>query len=83
MLDEILTAREVAKLLKCSMSKVYELNIPGQLPASYKIFDGEKGLRWLLSDVKAYLYEHQLPEREPAETNQPFVAVGPLKEEAI
>jgi excisionase family DNA binding protein len=52
---EILTAKEVASLLKCSVAMVYRLRESGELPESYKLFGGEKGFRWERAEVSRYL----------------------------
>jgi excisionase family DNA binding protein len=52
---DILTARDVAKLLKISRAMVYRLRSQGRCIPSYKLFDGERGWRWSRTDVEAYL----------------------------
>jgi predicted DNA-binding transcriptional regulator AlpA len=53
---EVLTAKEVAALLKCSRAQVYRLRLDGSLMPRYKIFKGEKGWRWARPDVAKYLH---------------------------
>ena len=52
---EILTAKDVARILKISLSMVYRLKAQGFLPATYKLFEGEKGFRWIKATVDQYL----------------------------
>ena len=81
---EILTAAEVAALLKCSRAKVYQLHAEGALKATHKIFEGAKGWRWTREDVEQYLKTKQLPgshrhanvsQRQPRERTPRFVPV--------
>lgn len=53
--DELMTAYEVASLLKCSARHVYRLADNRALPPSHKIFDGPRGFRWTRSEVETYL----------------------------
>ncbi len=59
--DEILSAEEVAGLLKCSLSFVYRLRDGGKLAARYKIGDGQKGWRWKRADVESFITAHEIP----------------------
>ena len=62
---EILTALEVAKLLKISRAMIYRLRAEGRLPARFKLFEGERGWRWTKTDVDAFLRSTMIPELEP------------------
>lgn len=77
--DEILTALEVAKILKCSKSKVYELRANGDLRARFKIFEGEKGWRWTRQDVADYLDTRIDPYFVDFAATKPYVPIN-LKE---
>jgi excisionase family DNA binding protein len=52
---ELLTAREVAELLKCSRSQIYALRRRGVLPAPLQLFPGERGTRWLKQDIVEFI----------------------------
>jgi len=75
--DELLTAKEVAGILKCSVSRVYELHTKDKaLLPRYKLFGGKKkGWRWSHQDVLGYVSACTLPGFEPKETPPPFVHV--------
>ena len=53
--DRLLTAKEVAKLLNCSRSTVYQLRQTGRLAPRFQIFPGQRGWRWSLLDVHGYI----------------------------
>lgn len=56
MIDELLTAKEVATTLKISKSEVYELHHQGMLRASFKLFgDSNRGLRWTQYDLDRFV----------------------------
>ena len=57
---DLLTAQDVARMLKCSRAAVYRLHQRGQLIARWKLFDGERGWRWSLPDVEVYLVAHSV-----------------------
>ena len=55
MTDELLTAREVGLLLKCSRAQVYKLRRECRLPLPLQVFPGDRGTRWLRSDIDGYI----------------------------
>jgi len=78
--DEILTAAEVAGVLKCSVKTVYKLKQQMQLPARFKFFSGNKGLRWSREDVESYFQRRRIGREdlwlhEPNTSSRPFVPV--------
>jgi len=79
---EVLTARDVAAILKCSRSKIYALQSRGELRPRFKIFDGEKGWRWHREDVQRFLSDHTMPGFEPVDIAPPFVRVTHSQREA-
>ncbi len=74
-IDEILTAKEVSKILKCSVAAVYRLREQGRLPSRFKLFEGRKGFRWTRMDVEAYLAERMLPRFESDANHDVFLPV--------
>lgn len=59
-IPKLLDAQDVADILRCSRSQVYALRSSGDLPASVKIFRGERGWRWTLEDVRKCIAQHTL-----------------------
>lgn len=59
--DEILTAREVAHILKCSVSFVYRQRNNGGLAPRFKFGEGQKGWRWSRGDVDSFIKGHEIP----------------------
>jgi predicted DNA-binding transcriptional regulator AlpA len=53
--EELLSAKEVALLLKCSPSMIYRLAHEGLLVPRFKIFPSQKGWRWTRGDVQEYV----------------------------
>ena len=74
-IDEILTAREVSRILKCSVAMVYRLREQGHLHAKFKLFDGGKGFRWTRMDVEAYVAEKMLRRFESDDNHEMFLPV--------
>ena len=74
-IDEILTAKEVSKILKCSVAAVYRLREQGCIPAKFKLFEGRKGFRWTRMDVEAYLAQKMLPRFESDDNRAIFLPV--------
>ena len=60
---DILTAKDVARLMKISPAMVYRLHSEVKLLARYKVFDGKRGWRWNIHDVEAYLAAVQTCEK--------------------
>ncbi len=58
-MSEILTANEVAGILKCSVKTVYKLPKSVQLPTRYKLLEGDKGFRWSWDDIDFYMKQKQ------------------------
>jgi predicted DNA-binding transcriptional regulator AlpA len=58
---EILSAKEVAKILKCSVSFVYQQRKSGGLAPRFKFGEGRKGWRWSRNDVDAFIKGHEIP----------------------
>jgi excisionase family DNA binding protein len=75
--DEVLTASEVAHVLKCSKSQIYRLRFDGKLLPRYKLFEGQKGWRWTRADVDAYLNRCSSEPRERFDQAPPFLPVRP------
>ena len=73
--EEILNAQEVARVLKCSRSMVYQLRDRGELQARYKLFEGERGWRWTRGDIQNYLDARTLPGFVPYDVPEKFVHV--------
>jgi excisionase family DNA binding protein len=74
-LSGVLTAGDVARILKCSKSKVYQLREEGDLRARFKLFEGEKGWRWTREDVERYLNARMDPYFERFDRIEEFVPV--------
>jgi excisionase family DNA binding protein len=76
---DILTAREVARLLRISRAMVYRLRSQGRFIPRYKLFDGERGWRWSRMDVEAYLRSVTVSEscvKLPASTAREVALIG-------
>lgn len=58
---EILSAKEVAQILKCSVSFVYQQRKRGGLAPRFKFGEGRKGWRWLRGDVDTFIKGHEIP----------------------
>ena len=54
---ELLTATDVAQLLRCSRSMIYKMHGRGLLPAPLQVFPGVRGARWVRQDIEEYV-EH-------------------------
>jgi len=65
--NKLLTANEVAGILKCSVKTIDKLRLTMELPVRYKIFDGPKGLRWSREDVDAFIEKKEIIMRRVAE----------------
>jgi excisionase family DNA binding protein len=73
----VLTASEVAQMLGCSVASVYRLKDAGELPAAFKIFEGQKGWRWQREEVLRYLERKRLPRLTPVrEETTAFIPIG-------
>ncbi len=59
-IPQLLDAQDVADILRCSRSQVYALRSSGEIPASVKIFRGERGWRWTPEDVQKCITHHTL-----------------------
>lgn len=83
--EELLTAIEVARRLKCSRAMIYRLKDEGLLPASHKIFHGERGWRWTVAAVEQFIKSTRmtLPQDED-NLRPPFVPVrrSPINQKA-
>ena len=63
---ELLTANEVARLLKCSRAQIYKLRSLGLPPRPVHIFPGVRGARWIRQDVLNFIREIRQRTEEPA-----------------
>jgi excisionase family DNA binding protein len=70
---EVLTAKEVASLLKCSRWTVYKLRDAGKIPAPFFLFDGARGERWLKSDIEQHVLQLRADVSDSAP--RPFVPI--------
>lgn len=74
--EELLTAMEVARRLKCSRAMVYRLKDEGLLPPSHKIFRGDRGWRWTVAAVEEFIRNVRMTIPEDQENiRPPFVPV--------
>jgi predicted DNA-binding transcriptional regulator AlpA len=71
---EYLTMLEVAEILKCSRSQVYAMRRNGLLPPAIQLFDGERGWRWLRSDLFEWLRGRKLA-TDPQPRPGPYVPI--------
>ena len=74
---ELITAVEVARLLKCSRSQVYKMRSAGLLPRPIQIFPGERGTRWVRRDVVDFVLQARSSIEIPLP--RPFVPVEVCK----
>lgn len=59
--SEILTAADVAEMLRISRSQVYKMLHSGELRSSaIKLFDSSRGWRWRRRDIEALIDGHTI-----------------------
>lgn len=81
----LLDAQDVAEILRCSRSQVYALRSSGELPASVKLFRGDRGWRWTFADVGACIARHTLagPAVNRTEASVPAFVPVPLTKAGV
>ena len=63
---ELLTAAEIAWLLKCSRSQVYKMLHDGELrTCAVKLFGSSRGWRWRRHEVEAMIERHTIGKQIP------------------